>query len=385
MINVGVFFGGASVEHEISVISAVQAMRNIDGGKYAVTPVYIAKNGEMYTAKSMTDIGVFKDIPALLKKSVKVILSKTGDGGFALFDRKKPKKPLKNVDIAFPIVHGTNCEDGSIAGWFELLGIPYIGCDVLSSAVGMDKVIFKDVLSRAGIPVLDCVSFTAKEWVADADGIIGQIRGKTGFPVIVKPVNLGSSVGISRTDDEDGLREAVDLAMAFSDRILTERAVVSLREMNCSVLGDIDECETSVIEEPVMSGAILSYSDKYMNDASKGMTSLKRKIPADIPDGKAEEITGYAKNTFKALGCCGIARIDFLMDTGDNDKVYVNEINTIPGSLSFYLWEPMGVKYKDLLSKMIDLGFKRARNKENLMLTYDTNILSSGGALGTKK
>ncbi|MBQ2676534.1 MAG: D-alanine--D-alanine ligase [Clostridia bacterium] len=384
-INVGVFFGGASVEHEVAVISAVQAMNSMDTEKYNIVPVYITKQGEMYHSDLMIEINEFKDIPALLKKSKKVTLIKENDK-FMLIELKGGlfKKPVCSLDIAFPIVHGTNCEDGSLVGWFELLQMPYVGCDVLSAAVGMDKAFFKYVLNEKDIPVLPCVTFYAKEWVADKDAIIKNISEKFGFPVIVKPANLGSSVGISKADDEDALRNSVDNAMNFAAKILVEPAITSLRELNCSVLGDVDDCEPSVIEEPVMSGEILSYDDKYKSGNSQGMKSLKRKIPADISEKTKCEVEQCAVAAFKALGCNGVVRIDFLMDTANDNKVYINEINTIPGSLSFYLWEPKGVKYKELLTKMIELGFKRARSKANLMFSYDTNILSSGGAFGSK-
>ncbi|OJU14436.1 MAG: D-alanine--D-alanine ligase [Clostridiales bacterium 43-6] len=386
-INVAVFFGGSSVEHEVSVISAVQAMHSMKQDKYNLVPVYITKSGEFYHSDSMTDINVFKDIDKLLAESKKVSIVKekgeffVTDGKSGLFSKKLSCK----IEIAFPIVHGTNCEDGSIAGYFELIGLPYVSCDVVSAAVGMDKVLFKSVLQADGIPTLPCIYFYGKQWVSDKTRIISEINEKIGYPLIVKPANLGSSVGIVKVKSESELEDAVSLSMSFAGKILIERAITELREINCSVLGDCDECRPSVCEEPIMSDEILSYKDKYVSEGkSKGMTSLKRKIPADIPKEKEEEIKRYACETFRTLGCNGVVRIDFLMDAADDNKVYVNEINTIPGSLSFYLWEPAGLPYTDMLDELIDLGFKRARMKNNLMFTYDTNILASGGAFGSK-
>ena len=348
----------------------------------------------------MSNIDEFRNIPALLEKSQNVTMVRQGDK-FNLIELKKGlfKKVICSVDIAFPVVHGTNCEDGSLVGWFELLGIPYVSCDVLSAAVGMDKAVCKYVLQKAGVPVLDCVEFYAKEYVSEKDSILKEIEDKFGYPVIVKPANLGSSVGISKADDKDELISSIKDAMNYASKIIVEPAVVDLRELNCSVVGDTDECETSVIEEPIMTGKILSYEDKYKGGekgakgdksstksagATKGgMASLPRKLPADITDKIKADVEPYAKETFKALGCNGVVRIDFLYDT-KADKVYVNEINTIPGSLSFYLWEPKGVKYKSLLDRMIDLGFKRARTKENLKFSFDTNILENSMSFGTK-
>lgn len=397
--NVAVFFGGRSVEHEVAVISAVQAMNSMNTEKYDITPIYITKNGEMYYSKEMLNIDEFRNIPALLEKSMNVTMVKQGDK-YNIIELKKGlfKKVICSVDIAFPIVHGTNCEDGAIVGWFELLGIPYVSCDILSASVGMDKAVCKYVLQKADVPVLDCVLFYAKEYVAKKDEIIKEIEDKFGYPVIVKPANLGSSVGISKADDKDELLSSIKDAMNYASKILVEPAVTALRELNCSVVGDALECETSVIEEPVMSGKILSYDDKYKGgskgskgakDGSKsgskssGMASLSRKIPADISDKIKSEVEKYSKETFKAVGANGVIRIDFLYDT-DADKVYVNEINTIPGSLSFYLWEPAGVKYTKLLDRIIELGFKRARVRENLKFSFDTNILEQSRSFGTK-
>ena len=219
----------------------------------------------------------------------------------------------------------------------------------------------------------------------------GRIAGGVGFPLIVKPANLGSSVGISKVNAEDELDEALSLASSFAETLLCERAIGKLREINCSVLGDREDAQASVCEEPLMEDEILSYTDKYMSGSSskgsKGMSSLKRKLPADLPAEKAEEIRSLSLRVFEALGCSGVARIDYLLDGEDGDRVYVNEINTIPGSLAFYLWEATGIPYKELLDRLVGLALRRARRRGNLMFTYDTNILSMGGfgAKGCKK
>ncbi len=387
--NIAVFYGCRSVEHEVSIISAVQAMRAIDRDKYDVTPVYVTKDGEMYTGESLFTIEEYRNLPALLKKCRKVffvrengnVLMKFENSG--LFSKAKPV----SIDVAFPVVHGTNCEDGTIQGLFEYLNLPYVGCDILSSAVGMDKSVFKDVLKNAGLPVLDCVCFRAREYMADKAAICENIKTKIGFPLIIKPVNLGSSVGITKVNDENALDEAIMLALSFADKVLVEHAVTAIREINCSVLGDADSCEASVCEEPFMNDDILSYEDKYMGNSknggqSKGMASLGRKIPADLSEEKSAEIRALACKIFKAIGANGVVRIDFIIDT-ETDTVYANEINTIPGSLAFYLWEATGVKYPELCDRLIDLAFRRQRNRDNITYTIDTNILS-GVSFGTK-
>ena len=390
--TVAFIFGCRSVEHEVSIISAVQAMRAAKKEKYDIIPIYVSKNGEMYTSPLMFEIEPFRDMKALIEKSEKVTLIRSGkdvvmhslaEGG--LFKKKKADTV---INVAFPVVHGTNCEDGTLQGYLEFLGLPYVGCDVLASAVGMDKAVFKSVLKDAGLPVLPCITFKSREYAEDREAIIEKCEKEFGYPVIVKPVNLGSSVGISKASDKNALIDAIDLAVSFADTVLVEHAVSAIREINCSVVGDPDECEASVCEEPFMNDEILSYEDKYTSNSkggSKGMASLQRKIPADISDEKSEEIRDLAKKIFKAMGASGVCRIDFIIDT-ETDTVYANEANTIPGSLSFYLWEATGMKYSELIDKLIALAFRRNRNRENLTFTIDTNILSgvSFGAKGAK-
>ena len=389
--NIAVFFGCRSVEHEVSIISAVQAMRSINREKYDVTPVYVAKNGSMYAGDNLFDIENYSDINKLISEAKPVTLIREGKGIVIRFLDNKPFKKQKDiaVDLAFPIVHGTNCEDGSIAGYFEFLGLPYISCDVISAAVGMDKAVFKDVLKSADLPVLDCITFRAREYALNKDALTKRISEEIGYPLIIKPVNLGSSVGISKVKNENELIDAINLAFSFTDRILAEKAIEDLREINCSVLGDADNCEASVCEEPIMHDEILSYDDKYKgggkSEGSKGMASLGRKIPAEISEEKANEIKALSCDIFKAIGASGVVRIDFLYDT-KTDKVYANEINTIPGSLAFYLWEATGLSYTDMLDRLVDIAFKRQRNRDNRTFTIETNILSgvSFGAKGSK-
>ena len=390
--NVAVFFGCRSVEHEVSIISAVQAMRAINREKYDVTPIYVAKDGIMYTGDMLFDIESYTDLSSMLSKAfrVTVIRNETGVVMHYLQNGIFSKKKDILIDVAFPIVHGTNCEDGTVAGFLEYLGLPYVGCDIISAAVGMDKKVFKDVLKNAGLPVLDCVCFRAREYTASKEAITEEIKEKFGFPVIVKPVNLGSSVGITKVKAENGLDEAIRLAISFSDKVLVEPAITDLREINCSVLGDPDSCEASVCEEPFMHDEILSYDDKYKGSskssgASKGMASLGRKIPADISKEKSDEIRDISLKIFKATGSSGVVRIDFLMDS-KTGNVYANEINTIPGSLAFYLWEASGLKYSDMIDRLIEIAFKRQRSRENLSFSIDTNILSgvSFGSKGSK-
>lgn len=395
-MNLAFFFGGASVEHEISVISACQAMNAADASKYNVIPVYMAKNGRMYTGETLKQVQTYKDIEALYKNATEVCFLKASPSAkmYALkrrADKVKLSKELCSVDLALPVVHGTNCEDGTIMGYLEIMGIPYASCDVISSAAGMDKEFTKCILSRHGIPVVDYVAFRSSEYFENKDAILDKIEKDFGYPVIVKPANLGSSIGISKAGTREKLAEALDLAATFTPKLLVEHAVTNLREINCSVLGSADECTTSVLEEPVMQDEVLSYRDKYMGGAKGakgakagvkggakcegnkgGMSSLQRKVPADIPEELANKIREYAKKTFSVLGCNGVSRIDFLLDGED---VYVNEINTIPGSLSFYLWEAAGVSFDKLIDKIVECGINAAREKSKLNFDCGVNVL----------
>lgn len=397
-IRVGFFFGGKSVEHEVSVISGLQAFYAADRNTYDCIPVYITKSGEMYTSGKVGEIEAYKDIKALLAEAVRVNL--VNDSGRFYLVRYPEKKFSKNIvaelDVAFPVVHGTNVEDGTLQGFFKFIGIPFAGCDVCASALGMDKAASKYVLKENGIPVLDCVCINTREYFQDVDAAISKIESKTNYPVIIKPVNLGSSVGVSKAKDKEQLVKSIENAFSFATVVLIENAVENLKEINCSVLGDIYEASASVCEEPVNGDEILSYNDKYVNGSGKsgtklagakssegagaksssGMANLKRKIPAEISPELEEKVKEYSVAAFKALGCSGVIRIDYLYNTV-TEELYLNELNTIPGSLSFYLWEATGVSFCELIDKVIKLALKKHRENEDLNFSFDTNILKN--------
>lgn len=390
-IRLGVIFGGKSVEHEISVISAIQAIYSLDKDKYEVVPVYITKDGKFYTGEKIGQIEAYENIGELLKESTRIILVNTGDQVemFRYPFKALGKNSLGTIDMAFPIVHGTNVEDGALQGYLKTLGLTFVGCDVLASAVGMDKYVMKTVLKDQGIPVLDCRCYLSGDF-GEPEKVMDDIEKQFGYPVIVKPVNLGSSVGITKAKDRESLYDALTTAFDYAQKVLVERCIENLKEINCSVLGDCEEAEASECEEPVNSDEILSYEDKYIGGAkdsgSKGMASTKRLIPANITDEQRTQIRELAVKAFKALGCNGVSRIDFMIDK-DNGSIWFNEINTIPGSLSFYLWEPLGVSYGKLLDRMIELALKREREQENITYSFDTNVLSGmhfGGTKGAK-
>lgn len=286
------------------------------------------------------------------------------------------------LDVVIPVLHGSNGEDGIFEGVLESIGIPYAGCNTLSSANGMDKITMKMIMEKSGIPIVDYVWFTDKQWFAQRDKLIEGIETRLGYPVIVKPANLGSSVGISHADNREELIAKVDVAEKYSTRIVIEDMVEELKEINCSVLGDCDDYRTSVCEEPIKSGDILTYEDKYMGGgkSNKGMQATQKRIPADLSPEDTARVQFLAGETFRVLSCHGVARVDFMID-GKSGDIYVNEINTIPGSLSFYLWEASGIRFDQLMDKLVDLALKRKRESSMKTVSYDQNIFNLGKGL----
>lgn len=393
-IQVGLFFGGPSVEHEVSVITALQAYYAFEDERYEIIPIYITKDSRMFVGESIGDIEAYRNIPALLDKSIQITIVREEGRTYLRQIRSRAFKKDYNqvIDVAFPCVHGTNVEDGTLQGYLQTLGLPYVGCDVFSSAIGMDKFAQKAVLREAGISVLPALCPYISEYRQDPEALMNTIEQKIGYPVIVKPNNLGSSVGIRVARDRAALESALEYAFGFAIRVLVEHAITSLKEVNCSVIGDYESADASECEEPIAQDEILSYQDKYMGNSGKngvkgapvkgggakgseGMASLSRKIPAEISAERREEIRSLAVKTFQTLGCNGVARIDFMIDK-DTDALYVNEINTIPGSLAFYLWEAVDLPYSKMLVRLIELALKRERERANITFSFDSNLLA---------
>ena len=394
--NVAVFFGGRSVEHEISVISALQAINAFDSEKYNIIPVYISKKGRWYTGDDLLNIRNFKDMDALTGRLTEVFM-RPEYGDYNLYSARtsafsKRNKVVAELHVVIPVLHGTNGEDGVFEGLLDTIGIPYAGCNTLSSANGMDKITMKMILRSEGLPVVDYVWFTDKQWFSDRDAMVAKVEEKLTYPVIVKPANLGSSVGISKATDRESLIAALDNAARFSQRLIVEHMIADLKEINCSVLGDADDHQSSVCEEPVRSGDFLSYEDKYMGGspskgapAGGGMQSSERRVPADLPEETSERIRHLAGETFRVLSCHGVSRIDVMID-GKDGGIYINEINTIPGSLSYYLWEASGISFPKLMDTLVQLALRRKRDIDRKTFTYDRNIFTlTGGAKGGMK
>lgn len=391
-IKLGVVFGGPTVEHEVSVISAVQAMESLNKEKYDIYPIYVDKNRNWYTGKMLEDIDIYRDFDTLKRYAKKVVLYNK-DGNFVLQSTKGFKRIITDIDIILPIVHGNNMEDGTLQGYLDMIGIPYVGSGVLGSSLGQDKVVMKQVFESVDIPVVPYIWFFDNKYFEEKEEIIKKVK-KMGYPVIVKPATLGSSVGISFVKDEKQLEKAIEDAITYDNKVIVEKAIENLIEVNCSVLGNYENCQTSVLEEVMGNDEFLSYKDKYIGNSktkgiknsgkSKGMASTNRIVPARLDDKKTKEVQDIAKKAFEVLNLSGVCRIDFLID-GKTKKVYINEPNTIPGSLSFYLWEATDKPYEQLLDEMITLGIKQYKIKHNKVISFETNILNNfSGTKGLK-
>lgn len=385
-LKIGVIFGGETVEHEVSIISAVQAMKALDEDKYEIIPIYISKEKEWYTGNLLKEIENYQDLDNLKRYAKKVVLYNK-NGAFVLQSQKGLRRIIAEIDMVLPVVHGVNTEDGTVAGYLNLVGVPFVGSDLYASVVGQDKIFMKQIFEAEKLPITKYEWFFDSEYRDDPKAIIEKIK-KLDFPVIVKPSKLGSSVGINKVKKIEDLEAAIEEAMHYDTKVVIEEVVENLIEVNCSVLGNYEYQQTSEIEQVISSDDFLTYRDKYLGNAkggkSKGMVSTNRIIPANINDDMRKEVRDIAKKAFKVLNSSGVCRIDFLIDS-KKGKVYINEINTIPGSLSYYLWEPIGKSYKTLLDDMISIAIKDYKRKSKIVYSFESNILKNySGLKGSK-
>lgn len=382
-----VAYGGVSPEHEVSVLTAMQALSALEGSGYDTLPLYISKSGAWYTGDLLRDLENYQDLKKLEQKALPCSFEHSELGATRLVARRKSlfqKKIARTPDVVLVAFHGSSGENGAFQGLCEAYNLPYTGCDVFSSALGMDKVRSKLICRTAGIPVVEDTSFTESDWTTKQDRILDSVE-TIGYPAIVKPVHLGSSIGVSLATNREELKQSVERAFRYDETLLVERAIQPLTEVNCSVLGDKSECEASVCERPAGKEELLSFHDKYMSGEgdNKGMASAARKIPADIPDELATQIQETAKTIFTLFGASGVARLDFLLNR-ENGSFYFNEINTIPGSFSFYLWEESEVPFQQLLIRLIQLALQRHERENRRIRSYETNLLSQKAAKGIK-
>lgn len=394
-MNVALIFGGRSPEHEVSIVTAHQVIAALEES-HVVTPIYITKDGAWLTGETLSELKTFTEgnLPQAVDYD-KVSIEFETQARFSVLPKRSglfARKRELSIDVVFPTIHGVHGEDGTLQGLLEMMNIPYVGAGVIGSGVGMDKTMMKAVLKENGLPIVPYVPFTKHDWDTVSEDILKVIDEEVSYPMYVKPAISGSSIGVSQVKEVDTLKDAIELACRYCRRIIVEQGIENGYEINCSVLGT-NPPSASVCEQPIASTDFLSFNDKYIHpvtesetesddtsdaDVATGMAGAQRKIPAPISEDLTLHIQDLATLAFQVLDCAGIARVDFLVS--EDDEVFVNEINTIPGSLSFYLWEPAGIPFPDLVSKLVVLAKESHQEKNRLIYSYSTNLLSQAGS-----
>lgn len=379
--NVAILFGGKSPEHEVSVITGLQILENLDQTKFTGIPVYVAKDGRWFTSDFSRSIENYKKLEEVIARSEEVILARLDGKACLKFAAKKIFSGGKiiPIDVVFPAFHGGLGENGGMQGLIENFDIPYVGSGILGSALGMDKVVMKQIFEYTDLPIAKYLWF----WRTDLENkhveIIQKIEKELKYPIFVKPANAGSSIGIHKVENYQDLANALEVAAVFDNKIIIEEGFEGAREINISVMGNAGEkLETSFCEEVFAKGQFLDYQDKYVGGSKKaaGMAQASRKIPAEIPKEIIEKISDMAKLAFEALNCAGLVRIDFLYREKDK-SIIILEVNTIPGSIAYYLWEASGLKFPDMITKLINLAEKRFADSQKNTTTFPSNILEN--------
>lgn len=391
-MQLGVIFGSRTCEHEVAIISAVQLMRNVNREKYDVIPIYISQKGEWFTGDALMDIKTYTPFDPFMKGILPVHLDLTaGSGALLHYEPAKgllgggKEKVVARLDCVIPVMHGLHGEDGSLQGLLELADIPYSSTGVTGSAVGMDKITMKRFFRGMGYPVLPDCAMTRAQWEQDQAACVKRVEEALPYPVFVKPACLGSSIGVSRADDRAALMDALNLGFSYDRRVLIEQGLDKPIEVNCSVLGYDGKRRASVLEMPNSGAGFLDFSEKYLagNTGSKGMASLKRIVPAPIGEELTHALQALSLDIFDAMDCKGVVRIDYMLDR-HSDHYYITEINTIPGSLAYYLWAETGLPYSQLIDEMVDCALRAFAEKKRNSFAFSSDILS-GVVLGGKK
>ncbi len=397
-LQLGILYGSRSCEHEVSIISALQLAGVADPFKYEVIPVYISKRGEWFIGGALWKLETYLDFDPRASGLTRVFPDLTsGSRDLMAFERGRlfageKRRAAARLDCVIPVMHGLNGEDGSLQGMLELMDVPYASTGVAGSAVGMDKIMMKRLFAGCGFPVLPDTSLARSEFERDPEAACSKVEAKLPYPVFVKPANLGSSIGVSRAENRQQLMDALNLAFSLDRRSLIESGLNDPLEVNCSVLGFDDTVETSVVEQPVRQGQLLDFNTKYLaSGRENGMASLTRIIPAPISEQDTEKVKALSADIFRALDCRGVVRVDFMIDRGTGE-LYITEINTIPGSMAFYLWEKTGngLRYRHLVDRLVQDAFRAQEQKEKIITSFHSDIIPSAiaragsGAKGAK-
>lgn len=385
-------FGGRSVEHDVSIVSAHQVMAVL-GERHTVVPIYITREGRWLTSPGLNDLQVYKDERWSEVGEEGFIPPSTGYQGLLVPGGRLKGSRRIELDVVVPMIHGTYGEDGTLQGLLELADVPYTCSGVVGSAAGMDKAVMKAAFKEAGLPVVPHVMVDSGRLDVDPAPVLDEVERGIGYPAFVKPARLGSSVGIGKATDRQTLTDALEVAARYDRRILVERAMEGCVEVNCSVLGGPGfEPRPSVCEQPVAWEEFLTFDDKYIRGSKggaetsggkgeQGMASLDRRIPAPISEALTKQVQDNAVEAFRAVDAAGVARIDSFVKE-DTGETWVMEINTVPGSLSFYLWEPTGVSFEELLDNLLEIALATHNLQKELMFTFDSGMLKGLG--GTK-
>ncbi len=386
--RVAVIFGGKSPEHEVSIITGIQVIENIDKNAFDVFPVYISKDGRWFSGSEFSQIETYSKLLQFSKNDQRTISLDNEEKALLPVEKKGlfKKQTSEEIDVIFPTFHGGLGENGGASGLFEMMDVPYVGPGITGGVLGMDKIVMKQVLEHEDIPIAKWQWFYRNAFLTNKESVIKNLESKLSYPLFVKPASGGSSIGTSKVIDRKELINAIEVAAVFDAKIVVEEAIENAKEINVSVLGNSgSELQVSVCEEVFSTSSLLSYEDKYLGSESKtgtksqGMASTKRQIPADIPQDITEKIQNIAKQVFEVLNASGVSRIDFLY-LEKTKEIFVIEINTIPGSLSYYLWEPSGLSFQELLTKLIELAYARRDEANKNTTTFSSNILANFNA-----
>ncbi len=396
-MRVGVVFGGRSVEHDVSIITGLQACEVLSA-RHEPVPLYMDREGRWFAGDQLRDIETYRGAafdaePVVLDVGSGLLRSQSAErrGRFGRGGAGGSRFQEQRLDVVIPATHGTQGEDGCLQGALELANVPYAGPTLEAAVLAMNKAVTKSMLRAASVPVLEDLTLRRSEYERQgADAIVAKVKARFGLPVYAKPASLGSSVGVSRCADAAELADALQLAFELDRVALVEPAVEGGKEINCAVLGRPGaELRVSACEQPIASAGFLSFEDKYMREGAKGgalkhegMGSADRIIPAPISKELKANVEQLSRRTFEVLGCTGVARVDLLLD--GQDRLFVNEPNTIPGSFAFYLWEPVGLSFGDLLDELIDIALAEHAEKLQTTRTFETNLLAMRGE-GAKK
>jgi len=376
MKSIGVFFGSRNPEHDVSIITGQLIISGLKKCGYPVIPVYLDKLGKWYVGEQFGHLKQFSDPKSTLReKDSQWMMDMEESQGKFVFKKKGLGGKKLVVDLAFPAFHGQNGEDGTFQGLCELLNVPYVGCDVTSSAITMDKVMTKLLFRGAEIPGTDSIFFTKNEWKISKKGIMANIVQTLQLPVIIKPACLGSSIGISKAKTEKELELGIEVALHYDKKVIVEVCVENLMDVTCCVIGN-DELIASQLQESVFADDLFSYEDKYLEDGGAQLGNAKNKIviPARLDGPTTKSIQEMAKRVYKLIGCSGIARVDFLYDT--KEKIFfANEVNTMPGTIYHHLWKASGIELPELLTKLVGYAEERFEKKKEYTYTFNSDLL----------